>query len=223
MGYEPSSGCAKNGVSHAYVRIWAGVRPWLPLMEWRLVAAKREIASSVLRGTALPMDVSRVARCLYARGGDVPPETRFAKGPHGAVGYQVFGNGPDLVFVSQWGTNIDTFWDEPSAARYLDRLATFSRVILYDKRGTGVSDPIDFIRLPTMEDWTEDITLVLDEVGTDDVILVGDAEGGLMTIAYAAAYPDRVSSLILINAHARALRADDYHEGMPPHIAEYSR
>jgi pimeloyl-ACP methyl ester carboxylesterase len=71
----------------------------------------------------------------------VPPETRFANGPHGAVGYQVFGRGPDLVFVSQWGTNIDTFWDEPSAARYLDRLATFSRVILYDKRGTGVSDP----------------------------------------------------------------------------------
>ena len=153
----------------------------------------------------------------------MPPETRFAKGPHGAVGYQVFGSGPDLVFVSQWGTNIDTFWDEPSAARYLDRLATFSRVILYDKRGTGVSDPIDFIRPPTMEEWIEDITIVLDEVGTDDVILVGDAEGGLMTIAYAAAYPDRVSSLILINAHARALRADDYPEGMPPHVAEYSR
>lgn len=153
----------------------------------------------------------------------MPPETRFAKGPHGAVGYQVFGSGPDLVFVSQWSTNIDTFWDEPSAARYLDRLATFSRVILYDKRGTGVSDPIDFVRPPTIEGWMEDITTVLDEVGTDDVILVGDAEGGLMTIAYAAAYPNRVSSLILINAHARALRSDDYPEGMPPHVAEFSR
>jgi pimeloyl-ACP methyl ester carboxylesterase len=58
------------------------------------------------------------------------------------------------VFISQWGTNIDTFWDEPSAARYLDRLATFSRVILYDKRGTGVSDPIGFIRPPTMSSWS---------------------------------------------------------------------
>lgn len=152
----------------------------------------------------------------------MPPETRYAHAPCGAVGYQVFGTGPDLVFISQWGTNIDTFWDEPSAARYLDRLATFSRVILFDKRGTGVSDPIATGEPPTLAEWQEDITAVLDEVGSEEAILVGDAEGGLMTISYAAAHPERVSSLILINAHARARRSDDYPEGMPHDVAARS-
>ncbi|MGI9666297.1 MAG: alpha/beta fold hydrolase [Acidimicrobiia bacterium] len=151
----------------------------------------------------------------------VPPETKFARGPEGAVAYQVFGEGPpDLVFVTQWSTNIDTFWDEPSAARYLDRLASFSRVILLDKRGTGVSDPIASPELPTMDVWREDITCVLDEVGVEEAVLFGDAEGGLMCIAYAAAHPERVTSLVLANSQARAMRADDYPEGMPPDIVE---
>lgn len=152
----------------------------------------------------------------------MPPESRFARGPGGAIGYQVFGSGTDLVFVSQWSTNIDTFWDEPSAARYLDRLATFSRVILFDKRGTGISDPVDFNNAPSVEGWSEDIGTVLDEVGSERTVLVGDAEGGLMTIAFAARYPERVESLILINAHARARRAPDYPEGMPESVVDRS-
>lgn len=151
----------------------------------------------------------------------MPPETRYAHGPDGAVAYQVFGTGPrDLMLVTQWGTNIDTFWDEPSAARYLDRLASFSRVILFDKRGTGVSDPFPNLDPPPMTEWYTDITTVLDEVGSEHVVLLGDAEGGLMTIAYAAGFPERVSALVLINSLARSLRDDDYVIGMPPHIAE---
>lgn len=105
------------------------------------------------------------------------------------MGYQVFGTGPaDLVFITQWGTNIDMFWDEPSSARYLDRLASFSRVILFDKRGTGVSDPIDTTDPSTWQGWLGDITTVLDEAGSESAVLVGDVEGGLLAIAYAAAY-----------------------------------
>ncbi len=151
----------------------------------------------------------------------MPPETKFAHGPDGAVGYQVFGDGPvDLVFVTQWGTNIDTFWDEPSAARYLDRLATFSRVILLDKRGSGVSDPVNMANVPTIEEWSEDITIVLDEVGSESVIVVGDVEGACLAITYAARHPERVSSLVLINGAARWRRDDDYPEGMPPEVIE---
>jgi class 3 adenylate cyclase len=154
----------------------------------------------------------------------MPPETRYARGPDGAVGYQVFGQGPpDLVFVTQWGTNIDMFWDEPSAARYLDRLATFSRVILFDKRGTGVSDSIDWSLGLSLDGWERDITTVMDHAESESAVLVGDAEGGLLAIAYADSHPERVESLVLINSRARALRAADYPEGMPPHVADFSR
>jgi len=132
----------------------------------------------------------------------------------------VFGQGPpDLVFITQWGTNIDTFWDEPSAARYLDRFATFSRVILFDKRGTGVSDPIDPSSPSAWQAWLGDITTVLAETKSERAVLVGDVEGGMLAIAYAAAFPERVESLVLINSRARALRADDYPEGMPESVA----
>lgn len=154
----------------------------------------------------------------------VPPETRYTVGPGGAVGCQIFGEGPpDLVFITQWGTNIDLFWDEPSAARYLDRLATFSRVILFDKRGTGISDPVDVMSPPTMQDWLSDITAVLAEAGSERAVLVGDTEGGLLAIAYAEAFPERIESLVLINSRARALRTADYPEGMPESVAEASR
>jgi class 3 adenylate cyclase/pimeloyl-ACP methyl ester carboxylesterase len=154
----------------------------------------------------------------------MPPETRYAMGPDGAVGYQVFGQGPpDLVFITQWGTNIDMFWDEPSAARYLDRLATFSRVILFDKRGTGVSDPVESFDDLSVDDWLRDITTVMDDADSESAVVVGDAEGGLLAIAYADSHPDRVESLVLINSRARALRADDYREGMPEQVAEFSR
>jgi len=154
----------------------------------------------------------------------MPPETKFAYGPNGAIGYQVFGSGPsDLVFVTQWGTNIDTYWDEPSAARYFDRLASFSRVILFDKRGTGVSDPIPTDSPPTISEWADDVAVVMAAANSERAVLVGDIEGGLLAISFAAAHPDRVERLVLINSRARALRAPDYSVGMPDHVAVQSR
>jgi class 3 adenylate cyclase len=141
----------------------------------------------------------------------VPPETRYARSPNGTVAYQVFGEGPvDLVFVTQWGTNIDNYWDEPSAARYLDRLASFSRVILFDKRGTGVSDPVPTENLPPVDQWMEDIQTVMDAAGSQRAAIVGDTEGGSLAIMFAATYPDRTCSLVLINSLARAFHGSDY-------------
>ena len=158
----------------------------------------------------------------------MPPETTYARSPDGAVGYQVFGDGPvDLVFVTQWGTNIDNYWDEPTAARYLDRLASFSRVILFDKRGTGVSDHVPMDDLPPMEGWMEDILAVMDAAESERAVIVGDTEGAAMAILFAATYPERTESLVLTNAIARLFRGEDYPIGMPQNriaeVAEFFR
>jgi class 3 adenylate cyclase/pimeloyl-ACP methyl ester carboxylesterase len=151
----------------------------------------------------------------------VQPETKYAQSPNGAVGYQVFGDGPlDLMFITQWGTNVDNYWDEPSAARYLDRLASFSRVIIFDKLGTGVSDPIPPHLSPSVDLWMQDIDAVMEAADSDKVVMVGDTEGGTMAIQFAAAHPERTHSLVLINAIARLFRGPDYPIGMPADIAE---
>ena len=156
-------------------------------------------------------------------GHQVPPDTLYARSPSGAIGYQVFGDGPvDLVFVTQWGTNIDNYWDEPTAARYLDRLASFSRVILFDKRGTGISDPVPLDDMPPMERWMEDILTVMDAAESERAVIVGDTEGGAMAILFAATYPERTRSLVLINAIARLFRGPDYPIGMPEHMQKMS-
>ncbi len=148
------------------------------------------------------------------------PETKYAKSPNGAIGYQVFGEGPlDLMFITQWGTNVDNYWDEPSAARYLDRLASFSRVIIFDKLGTGVSDPIPPHLSPSVDLWMQDIDAVMEAADSDRAVMVGDTEGGTMAIQFAALHPKRTHSLVLINAIARLLRGPDYPIGVPPDIA----
>ena len=153
----------------------------------------------------------------------MPPETKYAQSPNGAIGYQVFGDGPvDLVFVTQWATNIDNYWDEPTATRYLDRLASFSRVIIFDKRGTGVSDPVPLDNMPPMELWMEDILTVMDAAESERAVVVGDTEGGAMAILFAATYPERTRSLVLINAIARLVRGPEYPIGMPQHMLQPS-
>jgi pimeloyl-ACP methyl ester carboxylesterase len=144
------------------------------------------------------------------------PETRYATTNDGHVAYQVVGSGPrDLVFVPNWGSNVDVMWEEPSLARFLRRLATFSRLLCFDKRGTGVSDPVPLAALPTLEEWMEDVRSVMDAVGSERTALLGDAEGGQMAMLFAATYPQRVSALILSNTAARHLRDVDYPWGLP--------
>lgn len=149
------------------------------------------------------------------------PDTRYASAEGGYVGYQVFGDGSvDCLFVTNWLQNLDVMWEEPSLARYLRRLASFSRVICFDKRGSGISDPVPLSSLPTIEEWMDDGRVVLDAAGVERVAVIGDTEGGPMAIMLAATMPERVSALVLVNSFARWRRADDYPIGMPDATVE---
>jgi class 3 adenylate cyclase len=106
-------------------------------------------------------------------------------------------------------------WDEPSCALFYQRLAQIGRVIVFDKRGSGVSDPVPLASLPTLEHWMDDAVAALDAVGSRQAVVIGDTEGGPMAILLAATHPDRVSALALVNSFARWRRAPDYPIGMP--------
>lgn len=151
----------------------------------------------------------------------IRPETRYAAAEGGYVAYQLFGSGPlVLVFVTNWITNCDAMWEEPRMAAYFDRLASFARVLCFDKRGTGVSDPVPLSNLPRLEEWMDDVSTVMDAAQIERAALVGDTEGGPMAMMFAASHPERVSALVLVNTFARWRRADDYPIGMPHETAE---
>jgi class 3 adenylate cyclase len=149
------------------------------------------------------------------------PETLYTPTEEGDVAYQVLGGGAfDLLFIGNWASNIEVMWEHPLMARYLNRLGRFARVICFDKRGAGVSDPVPLGALPTLEQWMDDARAVMDAVGSRQAALLGDAEGGPMAMMFAATYPERCRALVLVNTFARMLRADDYPIGMPESAAE---
>ena len=138
-------------------------------------------------------------------------ETRYASSGDVNIAYQIVGDGPlDLVFVSGWVSNLDLMWAEPSYARFLRRLASFSRLILFDKRGTGLSDRVPDADLPTLEARMDDVRAVLDAAGAERAALLGHSEGGPMCLLFAATYPERTIALVLVGTYARRLRAADY-------------
>lgn len=150
------------------------------------------------------------------------PETRYAATPYGYIGYQVFGSGDrDILFSTGAITNLDAIWDEPTAVRFLDRLADMGRVIQFDMLGSGVSDPIPnrSMWLP-LEANVDTIICVLDAAHAQCPVVYGDTEGGVAAMMLAATAPERVASLVLVNAFPKLLRADDYLIGMPPQVAE---
>lgn len=141
------------------------------------------------------------------------PETRYAKTADGVhIAYQVVGGGPvDIVFVMGWVTNVEAMWEEPDLARFLRRLATFSRVILFDKRGVGLSDRVREDRLPDLETRMDDVRAVMDAVGSDRAVIFGVSEGGPMSMLFAATYPDRTIALALYGTVADfTVREPDY-------------
>ena len=149
------------------------------------------------------------------------PQTRYAKAGGVHVAYQVVGEGPpDLVLVSTWFSHVEARWDFPGFAYYLRRLASFSRVISFDKRGIGLSDPVPVDRLPFLEEWMSDVRAVMDAAGVERAVLLGANEGSMMAALFAATYPDRVSSLVLANATARPAWAPDNPSGVPPEIID---
>jgi pimeloyl-ACP methyl ester carboxylesterase/class 3 adenylate cyclase len=147
------------------------------------------------------------------------PQTRYANSGGVSIAYQVLGEGElDLVVVPGWVSNLDAFWEEPSVEAFFRRLATFSRVILFDKRGTGLSDRV--ADLPSLEVRMDDVRAVLDAVGSKKAALFGYSEGGAMCALFAATYPQRTSALITAGAYARMMTAPDFEWGRTPEQLE---
>ena len=141
------------------------------------------------------------------------PDTRYAKSGSTHIAYQVFGQGPhDLILVPGWVSQIDMFWDEPTVVRFFRALSSFCRVILFDKRGSGLSDRVT--QSPALEERMDDVRAVLDAVGSSSATLLGYSEGGPMCALYAATHPDRTTSLILMGSYARRAWAEDYPPGL---------
>lgn len=141
-------------------------------------------------------------------------ETRYARLGDDHIAYQVVGSGPvDLVFMSAWFSHVDGRWEEPRFAAMLRRLASFSRLILFDKRGSGASDALPSTE-PTWEDWADDILAVMDDAGSERAVVVGVADSGPFAILFAASHPERTRSLVLVNTGARFTADTDYPSGM---------
>ena len=139
------------------------------------------------------------------------PQTRYAKSGELSIAYQVVGDGPiDLLIAPGWISNVELGWEHPRVARCYERLASFSRLILFDKRGTGLSDRVASGRPPTIEERTDDIRAVLDAVGSERAALFGISEGGNMSIVFAATYPRRTIALITHSVFAKRIWSPDY-------------
>src|SRR5712691_4260747 len=142
------------------------------------------------------------------------PQTRYAKSGDVNIAYQVLGQGPpDLVLIPGWVSNIEIFWEEPAVVRFFTRLASFSRLILFDKRGTGLSDRV--AEMPNLETRMDDVRAILDAVGSERAALCGYSEGGPMCGLFAATYPKRTSALIMIGSYARLKPDADHPWGRP--------
>jgi class 3 adenylate cyclase len=143
------------------------------------------------------------------------PRTQYAKSGDVNIAYQVFGEGSmDLVYVPGWVSNIEATWADPHLSRFLERLASFSRVILFDKRGTGLSDRVPIEQLPTLEQRMDDVRAVMDAAGSDRAALFGASEGGVMCALFAATYPGRTSALVIYGGFARGMGDEEYPWGL---------
>lgn len=161
------------------------------------------------------------------------PEVRYAEGQDGLVAYETFGEGPvDLVHIGGWGQTVEGIWELPSAERFYRRLASFARVVLVDRRGMGLSDPLRLVYAggdlgPWLEEAVSDFVTVLDVIDSERAAVVSNAHGASVSISLAATHPDRVAALVLVDPMVRILEAEDYPWGitveMRQQIAEVSR
>lgn len=149
------------------------------------------------------------------------PETRYARSESVHIAYQAVGQGPpDLVFVPGFVSHVELGWEEQYLARFLRRLSSFARLIVFDKRGTGLSDPVPVAELPTLEQRMDDVRAVMDAAGAPRAHLLGISEGGPMNALFAATYPERTQSVTFVSSFARLLRAPDHPFGTPREVLE---
>ncbi len=142
------------------------------------------------------------------------PETRYAQSGDVNIAYQVFGEGDiDLVLVNGFITHVELVWENEAATKFHEGLASFARVINFDRRGSGLSDPVP--EAPTLELRMDDVRAVMDAAGSEKAVLLGISEGVSMSILFAATYPDRVEALVCSGGMARSTEDDDYPWGTP--------
>lgn len=141
----------------------------------------------------------------------IEPRTEYARSGHVHIAYQVVGQAPlDLVYVPGWVSHVELAWEEPTLARFLRRLASFSRLIVFDKRGTGLSDRVQDNKLPTLEERMDDLRAVMDAVGSERAALFGVSEGGNLCALFAATYPERTMALTMFGTFAKRIWSPDY-------------
>jgi pimeloyl-ACP methyl ester carboxylesterase/DNA-binding CsgD family transcriptional regulator/class 3 adenylate cyclase len=137
--------------------------------------------------------------------------TRYARVGNASIAYQTVGQGEvDIIFVPCWISHLERLWKEPRFAQFIDRLSTFGRVILFDTRGTGLSDPVPATKFPSLEERTDDLLAVLAAAGSTKAVLFGAAIGGKLAALFAANQPERVSALVTFGSSARGTWAPDY-------------
>ena len=142
-------------------------------------------------------------------------KTSYAAATAGQIAYQVFGEGPrDVLYLHAFG-NVETQWDVPPLARFLERLSSLGRVIVFDRRGVGASDPVSLEKLPTWEEWADDILAVLDAADSTRAAVIGEGDSGPTALLFTAAHPERVESLVLFTTTAKFMASDDFPIGFP--------
>jgi class 3 adenylate cyclase len=157
----------------------------------------------------------------FAMEAAVQPETRYARLGADRVAYHVLGEGPpDLVMTTGNYSHVDMVWEDPGIALFLRTLASFSRLIVFDRRGTGASDPLPPGALPPWEAYAQDLTAVLDAVGSQQAALLAQLDASPMALFFAGTRPERTGALILVNAAAKFQADDDYPIGVPAAVAE---
>jgi class 3 adenylate cyclase len=151
----------------------------------------------------------------------VTPETRYARAGDIHVAYQVLGEGPvDVVLADMWFSNMDGQWDVPPLADFRRRLASFSRLIMFDRRGMGLSDPVAIQSLPSLDAWMDDLRAVMTAASSDRAALIANIGGAITSLVFAASHPDRLSSLVIVDGFARIRSAPDYAAGRPDEEVE---
>jgi class 3 adenylate cyclase len=148
-----------------------------------------------------------------------PGPTRYAQSGDYHLAYSVTGDGPlDILYVPTWLSQIEHLWESPKVNRFFERSANLGRLIMFDRRGSGMSDPI--VGAPTLEEQMDDVNAVLDAAGSSEAVVLAALEGGPMACLYAATHPDRTRALVLYSAWARVVRADDIPWANPPEERE---
>ncbi len=147
------------------------------------------------------------------------PRTRYTRSGDVNIAYQVIGgNGPDLVFVMGWVSHLEYFWTYPRVARFFEQLAGFSRLILFDKRGTGLSDRVT--TMPDLRQRMDDVRAVMVAARSSEAVIMGVSEGGPMSALFAATFPERTKGLVIYGGYARRMWAPDYPWGVKPEVRQ---